>query len=272
MSPSSAGAVRRRGTWALPEPSGVLLWRLGIGWSALAAVLDASTGKRIVLSGFVLLGPICVLFTGRWLRTALAGAWAISLVVVLGVPDGIWGSRLHELLIDLAVLVAVGCTLALVITFRGALSLAMSALLASCGGAAVSSGRRLTEPAARPVPCRSQYQAWDSGLVVAANRRMDAVVKAVQSAEKSGNAEALRSAMGQLMPAALAAAAAGGMPHCADPGGLYPDYIVDVYEAGDQASSARGLADLVKAAAPLRDLPSIDSQLRAEVRRVMAGI
>lgn len=77
--------------------------------------------RRVVLSGFVLIGSACVLFTGRWLRTAVAGVWAICLVVVLGIPDGIWGTGLERLLIGLAVLVAVGSTLALVITVRAGL-------------------------------------------------------------------------------------------------------------------------------------------------------
>ena len=100
----------------MSEPSAVLLWRLGTAWSLLVAVVDALTGRGIVLSGFVLLGPYCVLFTGRWLRTAAAGALGISLVVVLGIPDGIWGTSLERFLIGLAVLVAATSTLALVPT------------------------------------------------------------------------------------------------------------------------------------------------------------
>jgi hypothetical protein len=95
-----------------------MLWQAGLAWSSVAAVVDASTGRRIVLSWFVLPGPICVLFTGRWVRTAVAGAWATCLVVVLGIPDGIWGTHLESLLIGLAVLLAVCSTLALAITFR----------------------------------------------------------------------------------------------------------------------------------------------------------
>jgi hypothetical protein len=70
----------------LPEPSAVLLWQLGMAGSSAAAVVDAWTGRRLVLSGLVLLGPCCVLLTGRWLRTAVAGAWAVGLVGVLGIP------------------------------------------------------------------------------------------------------------------------------------------------------------------------------------------
>lgn len=261
----------KRGTWALSDPSSVLFWRLGIGWSVLAGLLDASTGKRVVLSALVLLGPCCVVLTGRWLRTAVAGAWAVFLVIILGIPDGIWGSGLQGKLIDLAVLVATGCTLALVITFRGALSLALTALLASCGSAAGSAGRRTSEPTVPVTSCRSQYLAWDSSEQKAAGRRVTAAVKAVHAAERTGSPQALRSALGKLMPAAEALGASGGMPHCADPGAKYTDYILKVNNAGYQASTARSRAGLLKAAAQLKGLPVIESQLQAEVSRVLAG-
>jgi hypothetical protein len=247
-----------------------LLWRLGIGWSSLAAVVDASTGKRIVLSSLVLIGPWCVLFTGRWLRTALAGAWATCLVVVLGVPDGIWGSRLETFLIGLAVLVAVGSTLSLVITFRSALSLAVTAMLAAaCGSPPASSGRSSPEPA-RAVPCRRQYEAWKRGPAHVAEHRLHAVVGAVQSAERSGQAASLRSAMRKLMPAAVAAGLAGAVPRCADPGGLYASYVTEVYNAGYYARSARGLTGLLKAASSLKDLQAVESRLTTEVNRALA--
>jgi hypothetical protein len=120
----------------------------------------------MVLSWFVLLGPICVLFTGRWLRTAVAGAWATCLVVVLGIPDGIWGTHLEGFLIGLAA---------------------------------------------------------------------------------------------QAPP-----------PRCADPGSLYSEYVTTVYEAGYNARSAQGIGNLLRAAAPLAGLRTIDSQLAVEVNRATA--
>jgi hypothetical protein len=186
---------------ALSEPSAVFLWQLGMVWSSLAAVVDAWTGRRLVLSGLVLIGPYCVLFTGRWLRTALAGAWAICLVAILGVPDGIWGTRLETVLIGVAVFVAVSSTLTLLITFRTALSLAVTAFLAAaCGSHATSPGRRPTVSAARPVSCRQQYETWKDGPASAQNSRLQAAVNAVQVAGNSGDAAALSAAMKKLMP------------------------------------------------------------------------
>ena len=255
--------------WALSEPSAVLLWQLGMASSSVAAVVDAWTGRRIVLSGFVLIGPYCVALTGRWLRTALAGAWAICLVVVLGVPDGIWGTRLETSLIALAVFVAVSSTLTLLITFRTALSLAVTGFLAAaCGSHGASPGRPAV-PAARPVSCRQQYETWQHGPAQAEVGRLAPTLKTVQVAGNSGDVSGMATAMQKLMPAAIVLAG-DAVPHCADPAGLYAEYVTRIYAAGDNARSAKGLSGLLKAAAPLKGLKSIESRLTAEVNHALA--
>jgi hypothetical protein len=55
-------------------------------------LVDAALGGRVVLMGLLIVGPCCVVLTGRWAPTALTGVWVISLAVLLGVPDGIWGT------------------------------------------------------------------------------------------------------------------------------------------------------------------------------------
>jgi hypothetical protein len=126
----------------------------------------------------------------------------------------------------------------------------------------------LAVPSARPVSCRQQYEAWKRRPALAEGT-MQAAVNAVQVAEKSGNAAAVRSALKRLIPAALAAAQFPP-PRCVDPDGLYGDYVSTVYEAGYNALSAQGISNLVKAAAPLKGLKTIDSQLAAEANRAMA--
>jgi len=272
MGSSSVLGQRRQVAWALSEPSAVLLWQLGMAWSSVAAVVDASMGRRLVLSGFVLIGPVCVSFTGRWLRTAVAGVWAIGLVVVLGIPDGIWGTGLERLLIGVAVLVALGSTLALVVTVRACLGLMVTASLATgCGSPASSSGQRpaVSVPVTRPVSCRQQYEAFKRRPALG-EARMRAAVNAVQAAEKSANAAAIRSAMTKLMPAARAATQ-DSPPQCTDPEGLYTEYVVAVYAAGRNARSAKGISGLLKAAAPLKDLKTMESRLAAEANRALAN-
>jgi hypothetical protein len=242
--------------WALPEPSAVLLWQLGIASSSVAALVDAWTGRRIVLSGFVLIGPYCVALTGRWLRTALAGAWAICLVVVLAVPDGIWGTRLETSLIGVAVFVAVSSTLTLLLTFRTVLSLAVTGFLAACGGHGASTGRPAVS-AVRPVSCRQQYETWQHGPAQAQVSELAPTLRIIQAAGKSGDVPGMARAMQKLMPAAVALAD-DPTPHCADPAGLYAEYLMRIYMAGDNARSAKGLSGLLKAAAPLKGLKNIE--------------
>ena len=71
------------------------------------AAADAALGHRVVLIGLLIIGPCCALLTGRWLPTGLTGLWVIALAVVLGVPDGIWGTSIH--LVFLAAVTAVAC-------------------------------------------------------------------------------------------------------------------------------------------------------------------
>jgi hypothetical protein len=257
--------------WALSEPSTVLLWQFGMAWSSLAAVVDTATGRRSVLSGLVLLGPVCAFFTGRWLRTALAGAWATGLIAVLGIPDGIWGSRLEALLIAAAVLVAVASTLALVVTVRTCLSVAVTvSLAAGCGSPPVPSGTRPPVSAARPVSCRQQYERWKQGPGFAQYRGVKADVNAVVAADRSHSVARLRAALKRLMPAVVSNGNVDPLPSCADPVGLYDRYFTRVYMVGKEASFAKGLSGLLKAAAPLKDMKRIESQLAAEANHMLA--
>jgi hypothetical protein len=268
MGPSPAFSRRCRSMWALPEPSAVFLWQLGIASSSAAAVVDAWTGRRIVLSGFVLIGPYCVALTGRWLRTAVAGAWAICLVVVLAIPDGIWGTRLETSLIGFAIFVAVSSTLMLLITFRTVLSLSVTGFLAACGSHAPSAGRPDVSPA-RPASCRQQYETWQHSPAQAQVSKLAPALRTIQVAGESGDVSSLATGMKSLVPAAMVLAD-HPMPHCADPAGLYAEFVNRIYAAGSHARSAQGLSGLLRAAAPVKGLKAIESGLTAEVHRALA--
>jgi cation:H+ antiporter len=98
----------------LPSWSVGRLWAVSLALSGLAAGVDAASG-RFVLIGLLIAGPCAALLTGRWPPTAATGLWATGLAVVLGLPDGIWGTATH-----LAFLAAVG-SVALVTTLAAAL-------------------------------------------------------------------------------------------------------------------------------------------------------
>ena len=96
----------------LPGWSVGRLWVLGLVLSLLVAVVDAALGHRVVLIGLLIIGPCCVLLTRRWVPTALTALWAIGLAVVLGIPDGIWGSATHLAFLGAVAVVAVANTAA----------------------------------------------------------------------------------------------------------------------------------------------------------------
>jgi cation:H+ antiporter len=94
---SSLPHSRRQRSWLnteslLPGWSVRRLWVLGLALCFIVTVTDAGLGRRVVLIGLLVIGPCCVLLTGRWVPTGLTGLWAIALATVAGFPDGIWGT------------------------------------------------------------------------------------------------------------------------------------------------------------------------------------
>jgi cation:H+ antiporter len=88
------------------------LWALSLLLPVLVASVDAALGPVVVLIGLLIVGPCSALLTGRWVRTALTGLWAVSLAVVLGLPDGIWASTTHLAFIAAVASVALVATAA----------------------------------------------------------------------------------------------------------------------------------------------------------------
>ena len=86
------------------------VWYLALAISSLIAATDAILGRHVILIGLLIAGPCCGLLTGRWVRTATVGAWAIALAVILGLPDGIWGTSTHLVFLGTVGIVAVVST------------------------------------------------------------------------------------------------------------------------------------------------------------------
>ncbi len=85
---------------------------LGLSLSGLVAVIDAALGHHVVLIGLLIVGPCCTLLTGRWILTSLTGLWVIALAVILGVPDGIFGTPAHFAFLGWMAVVALASTIA----------------------------------------------------------------------------------------------------------------------------------------------------------------
>ncbi len=88
------------------------LWVLGLEISVIVAAIDAMLGNRVVLMGLLVIGPCCVVLTGRWVPTALTGLWVIALAVGLGLPDGIWGTAIFFAWLGAVLVVALASTVA----------------------------------------------------------------------------------------------------------------------------------------------------------------
>lgn len=93
-------------------------WVLSFVLCALVSATDAILGHRVILIGFLIVGPCCAVFTGQWSRVGLAGVWAVGLALVLGVPDGIWGTATQLAFLSAVVVVAVVSTVATAVAQR----------------------------------------------------------------------------------------------------------------------------------------------------------
>ena len=88
------------------------LWVLSLEGSFIVAAIDAVLGNRVILIGLLIVGPCCVVLTGRWVPTALTGLWVTGLAVVLGPPDGIWGTAIFLIWLGAVAVVALATTTA----------------------------------------------------------------------------------------------------------------------------------------------------------------
>ncbi len=59
------------------------------------------------------------------------------------------------------------------------------------------------------------------------------------------------------------------IPRCADPGGVYADYITATYQIGDNARAAKGLGGLLHATSQLKQPGAVEAKLTPEVRRAI---
>ena len=88
------------------------LWILGLTVSLIVAAADAALGARVILIGLLITGPCCALLTGRWVPTGLTGLWVTGLAVMLGIPDGIWGTGTQLAFLGAVAGAAAACTVA----------------------------------------------------------------------------------------------------------------------------------------------------------------
>ena len=70
-------------------------WLASVAVCLVVTVIDAATGHRLILMALLALGPCCALATRRWRRTAATGVLALSLGVLLGIPDQVFATYIQ---------------------------------------------------------------------------------------------------------------------------------------------------------------------------------
>lgn len=149
---------------------------------------------------------------------------------------------------------------------RPALRIALGSFILAAA-AACGSARPAPPAAAAPPPsCKQQYSAWQHGPARALGKSLVAAVNKVQAA---GTAEDFPALSAALKSAGAGASALGAypMPACADPHGYWGAMLARIKAAGDNAGTSSGLSGLILAEVPLKDVPGIEAELTAELKR-----
>jgi hypothetical protein len=138
---------------------------------------------------------------------------------------------------------------------------------AACGSHASPPGSHRASSTA-PSSCRQQYQNWKHGRARAGASGLKGALRQIQADAQSGDVAGMRAAMKELVPAALTMAD-HPMPHCADPAGLYAEFVTRIYTAGNNARPAEGLSAHRRAAASLKGLKATGLKMAAELDRAV---
>lgn len=126
----------------------------------------------------------------------------------------------------------------------------------SHGGApTAAAARHETVTPAVPVNCSQRYDTWKHGH----GKDLITALKAVSSAETTGNTHVLKAALKKARPA-VAGGTRHPMPACADPRGYWDVLLMHVNAA------AAGKASPSSVRAAMKDVPKIERQLTAELK------
>lgn len=144
-----------------------------------------------------------------------------------------------------------------------------AAVLAGCSSAANST------PAASPtktattstLACKQRYLAWKNGPAKSAAEQFSAAQRALSAAGSKENNVIGITAAAEAEGRAAARLGAFPVPACADPNGYLAAVLTDVRTAAANATTANGLSELVTALAPVKAVPSLESDFTAELKR-----
>ncbi|HEX6519256.1 MAG TPA: hypothetical protein VF070_04465 [Streptosporangiaceae bacterium] len=109
-----------------------------------------------------------------------------------------------------------------------------------------------------PVSCAQRYQAWNNGP----GKGLTATFDAVSVAGRAGDPKELTVALKKARPA-IGQAGRNPVPSCADPAGFWSVLLMHL-----NAAASTGSAASMRAA--MKDVPSIEHQLTAELKDFIA--
>lgn len=149
--------------------------------------------------------------------------------------------------------------------------IALAALAAGLTMTACGSGAGSAAPAAPPPPCLQQYRTWESGPAHAAGENLVAALNAVEAASSALDTSTTSTDLKRAGTAAMALARYP-LPKCADPRGYWQAIISQVRSAAGDAGTSKGMADLLIAEAPLRQMPALERSLAAELKQTLPAL
>jgi len=144
----------------------------------------------------------------------------------------------------------------------------VAAVLAGCGSG-TSAGPGATAAGTTPVSslaCKQRYLAWEHGPAHADADQFIAAQKGLQAAGSTDKIPAITAAA-KTEGVAAARFAHYPVPACADPHGYLAALLGDVQAAAASAGTAKGLPGLVQALAPRKQVPELESEYTAELKR-----
>ena len=146
--------------------------------------------------------------------------------------------------------------------------LAAVVLLTACGSSGSTTGTPSSSAASFSAACRARYEAWKHGPARAAVNELIAQVHAVEVASTAADVQRIQAA---LKRAGMAAAnsAVNQIPRCADPHGYWPAILARIRSAEANARGASGLAAVILAILPLKDVPGLLVKLANELRQTV---
>jgi hypothetical protein len=115
--------------------------------------------------------------------------------------------------------------------------------------------------------CKQRYLAWKNGPAKSALEQFAAAQTALSAAgSKQNNVVGITAAV-KAEGQAATRLGAFPVPACADPNDYLAAVLANVRSAAANAATANGLSELVKALAPLKAVPPLESDFIAEVKR-----